>query len=243
MITLQTIQNAKLLEKYYFDSPTYTYQSLNSNAARNAKYVYDKDAEYYLSDGSPTKTFGIKNYEKQQDGTDKDWGGTLQRAAVIQAVVEDHFGSTWSDKHFIPKFDSKQMKRNQLNPALPVPFPNYPYYSASSGAGGDHHTGNYNAFVLDFASKDSAGNYESRGSEMYAYIMDWLSTSGNANFTDPKWRTEGTDAPVNIIGVGMVKANKYRYNRIVVDGYSYQILWQIGDGVHYNHVHVGIRKI
>jgi len=28
MITLQTIQNAKLLEKYYFDSPTYTYQSL-----------------------------------------------------------------------------------------------------------------------------------------------------------------------------------------------------------------------
>ena len=28
MITLQTIQNAKLLEKYYFDLPTYTYQSL-----------------------------------------------------------------------------------------------------------------------------------------------------------------------------------------------------------------------
>lgn len=216
----------------------------STGAARLAKYVYNKDAEYYLSDGSLTKTFGIKNYEKQQDGAGNDWGGTLQRAAVIQAVVEDHFGSTWSDKNFIPSFKGSQMKRNQLDPALPVPFPNYPYFKAKSGAAGDHHTGNSKSFALDFASKDpSTGELSSRGTEMYAYIMDWLSTSGNANFTDPKFRTEGTNGTVNIIGVGSVKANKKRFDRIVVDGYSYQILWQVGDGVHYHHVHVGIKKV
>jgi len=236
MITLQTIQNAKLLEKYYFDSPTYTYQSLNSNAARNAKYVYNKDAEYYLSDGSPTKTFGIEDYKTQLAGTDKDWGGSMQRAAVIQAVVEDHFGPIYGDKVFIPKLISKQMKRNQLKTNQLI---GYPYLGADSGAGGDHHTGNNNAFALDFASKDpSTGELSSRGTEMYAYIMDWLSTSGNANFTDPEFRTEGKDGKV-----GGYKANKKRFDRIVVDGYSYQILWQCGDFVHFNHVHIGIRKI
>ena len=225
----------QLGQKYYFKIGESEFESENSNAARNAKYVYNKDAEYYLSDGSPTKTFGIENYEKQQDGTDDDWGGSLQRAAVIQAVVEDHFGPIYGDKVFIPSFSNSQMKRNQLKTNQ---LSGYPYLGAKSKAGGDHHTGNNNAFALDFASRDSAGNYESRGSEMYAYIMDWLSTSGNTKFTDPEFRTEGKDGKV-----GGYNANKHRKNRIEVDGYSYQILWQIGDYVHYNHVHVGIRKI
>jgi len=186
----------------------------------NMTYRYDKDGIYKLADGTITKDFGFTQIAQQAGGTGGDWGGSMQRAAVIAELVNTHF----KPKNILPQISYKQLKRTEYlkgsNETIGADKPLFPNMIKDATRKGDHHVGNVNAYACDFGCSETIGN------EMYQLIMAWLADGDpNSEFANPQY---------------LLDAKFKGFKSIVKDGYSYQILWHVAG--HYNHLHVGVHK-
>lgn len=186
----------------------------------NMTYKYDKDGIYKLTDGTITKDFGFTQIAQQAGGTGGDWGGSMQRAAVIAELVNRQFG-------IVPQISYKQLKRTEYlkgsNETVGANNTLFPNIIKDASRKGDHHVGNVNAYACDFGL---GLNNDNKGNQMYQLIMAWLADGDpNSEFAKPSY---------------LLDAKFKGFKSIVKDGYSYQILWHVAG--HYDHLHVGVHK-